>query len=254
MSARAAKVSIAAVVVFLTAVGGVHAAELTLLSPQAMKPALSELIPQFERISGRKITVVYAAGSIHVKNIQDEQTADVAILSPDQIEELQESNKIVEDSVTRIAKAELGLIVRKGAPKPDMGTVRTLRHTLLAATAIALGDPDNSVSGEYFTELIERLQIADAVKPKIKTFATAPEALQAVANGEADLAVGVVSTANGPETELAGVLPAQAKKINSYSAGILTGGHQTQAAKELIAFLASSTALKVLKSKGFVAP
>ena len=153
-----------------------------------------------------------------------------------------------------IAKAELGLINHKGAPKPDVGTVRALRHTLLDAKAIALGDPDNSVSGEYFADLIERLQIADAVKPKIRTFASASEALHAVANGEADLAVGVVSTANGPETELAGVLPAQAKKINSYSAAILAGSNQTQAAQALNAFIASSASLTVLKAKGFVSP
>ena len=58
----------------------------------------------------------------------------------------QEDDKIVEDSVTPIAKAELGLIIRKNAPKPEMSTVRTLRHTLLNAKSIALGDPENSAS------------------------------------------------------------------------------------------------------------
>src|SRR5512139_4060343 len=163
MSSTTAKFSIAVMAVFLTVAGGVHAAELTLLSPQAMKPALSELIPQFERSSGTQVTIFYASGSTHVKNIQDEKTADVVILSPDQIEDLQEDDKIVEDSVTPIAKAELGLIIRKNAPKPEMSTVRTLSHTLLDAKSIALGDPENSASGEYFADLIERLQIADAI-------------------------------------------------------------------------------------------
>ncbi len=254
MPSTTARLAIAATAFFLSVAGGVQAAELTLLAPQAMKPALGELIPQFERSSGNKVAVVYAAGSIHIKNIQDEQAADVVILSSDWIEELQDDKKIVQDSVTPIAKAELGLIIHKGAPKPDVGTVRALRHTLLDAKAIALGDPENSISGEYFADLLERLQIADAVKPKVKTFVSAPEALQAVADGEADIAVGVVSTANGPATELAGVLPAQAKKINAYSAAILTGSAQAQAAKELIAFVASSASLTVLKSKGFAPP
>ena len=254
MSSTAAKMSIAVTTVFLSVAGGLQAAELTLLAPQAMKPALSELIPQFERSSGSKVAIIYASGATHVKNIRDGQAADVVILSSDHIEELQEDEKIVEESVKPIAKAELGLIIRKGAPKPEMSTVRTLRRTLLDARSIALGDPESSVSGEYFADLLERLQIADAVKPKIKTFAAAPDALQAVANGEADRAVGVVSTANGPATELAGTLPAQAQKINSYSAAILTGGNQMQAAKDLIAFISSSASLAVLKSKGFVSP
>ncbi len=254
MSSTAVKISIAVMAIFLMVAGGTHAAELTLFSPQAMKPALSELIPQFERSSGSRVTVFYAPSSTHVKNIEEGKTADLVILSPDQIEELQDDGKVISDSVTPIAKAELGLIMRKGAPKPDVGTVRTLRHTLLNATSIALGDPENSVSGEYFANLIERLQIADAIRPKIKTYESAPAALQAVANGEADIGIGVVSTADGPKTELAGVLPAQAKKINSYAVGILTGSNQMQAAKDLISFVSSSTSLAVLKSKGFVSP
>ena len=253
MSSASGKFSIAVMAVYLTA-SGAHAAELTLLSPQAMKPALSELIPQFEHSSGSRVTVFYASSSTHVKNIEEGKIADLVILSPEQIEQLQEDDKIVEDSITPIAKAELGLIIRKGAPKPEVSTVRTLRQTLLSATSIALGDPENSASGEYFANLIERLQIADAIRPKIKTFESAPAALQAVANGEADIGIGVVSTADGPKTELAGVLPAQAKKINSYAVGILTGSNQMQAAKDLISFISSSTSLAVLKSKGFASP
>ena len=92
MSSTAAKFSIAVTAVFLAVAGGAQATELTLLAPQAMKPALSELIPRFEHSSGNKVAVVYAAGATHVKNIldeqRDEQTADVVILSSDWIDEL----------------------------------------------------------------------------------------------------------------------------------------------------------------------
>jgi molybdate transport system substrate-binding protein len=106
----------------------------------------------------------------------------------------------------------------------------------------------------YFDHLIGRLQIADVIKPKIKVFPTGAVALDAVANGDADLAIWVISSANGPATELAGVLPAQAAKSNLYAAGVLTNSNQKQAAEALASFISSPAALAVMKSKGFDRP
>jgi len=231
-----------------------HAAELKVLSPQVMRPALNDLFPQFERSSGIQVTISYAPASALVKEIEDGKMADLAILSPKQIEQLQEDDKIVKDSLTPIAKLEFGVIIRKGATKPDVNTVHALKQTLMSAKSIASGDPEASASGKYFASLIERLRIADAIKPKIKTFSSGTAALEAIANGEADIGVGVVSASNGPGTELAGVLPAQAKKFNSYAVGILTSSSQIQAAKALASFISSPTSLAVMKSKGFDAP
>src|ERR1022692_5101323 len=100
-----------------------HAAELKVLSPQAMRPALNDLVPQFERFSGIQVTIVYAAASALVKEIEDGKMADLAILSPKQIERLQEEDKIVEGGLAAIAKLEFGVIIRKGATKPDVSTV-----------------------------------------------------------------------------------------------------------------------------------
>ena len=231
-----------------------HAAELKVLSPQVMRPALNDLVPQFERSSGIQVTIFYAIASALVKEVEDGKMADLVILSPKQIERLQEKDKIVEDSLTPIAKLEFGVIIRKGATKPDVSTVHALKQTLTSADSIASGDPGTSASGMYFASLIERLRIADAINPKIKTFSSGTAALEAIANGEADIGVGVVSAANGPGTELAGVLPAQAKKFNSYAVGILTSSNQIQAAKAFASFISSPTSLAVMKSKGFDAP
>lgn len=231
-----------------------HATELKVLSPQVMKPVLDDLTPQFERSSGNQVMISYATTSALVKEIEAGIVADLAILSPEQIEQLQEQDKIVEDSLTPVAKLEFGVIIRKDATKPDVSTVHLLKQTLMNAKSIASGDPETSTSGEYFANLIKRLQIADEIKPKIKMFSSGTAALRAVANGEADLAVGVVSAAIEPNTELAGVLPAQAKKYNSYAAGILTSSNQIEAAKALASFISSPTALAVMKSKGFDAP
>ncbi|MGB8893730.1 MAG: substrate-binding domain-containing protein [Pseudolabrys sp.] len=167
-----------------------HAAELKVLSAQAMRPALNDLVPQFERSSGIQVTISYAPTSALVKDIEDGKMADLAILSPKQIEQLQEEDKIVEDSLTPVAKLEFGVIIRKGATKPEVSTVHALKQTLMSAKSIASGDPGSSASGNYFASLIERLRIADAIKPKIKTFSSGTAALEAIANGEADKVLG----------------------------------------------------------------
>ena len=146
------------------------------------------------------------------------------------------------------------MIVRRGAPKPDVRTVRALKQALLGATSIAAGNPDASMTGEYFDRLIERLQIADAIRPKTKLFPSGTAALRAVASGEAEIAVGVVSAGIEPGTEFAGTLPAQAKKLNSYAVGVLTASSQVEAAKVLASFISSPASLVVMKSKGFTAP
>jgi molybdate transport system substrate-binding protein len=230
-----------------------HAVELKVLSPQVMKPVLDDLIQQFERSSGNQVRISYATALVLVREIEAGIVADLAILSPEQIEQLQEEDKIVEDSLTPIAKLEFGVIIRKGATKPDVSTVHSLKQALLSAKSIASGDPETSTSGEFFASLIERLQIDDEIKPKIKTFSSGAAALRAIANGEADIAIGGLAAIE-PGTELAGVLPAQAKKFNSYAVGILASSSQLEAAKALASFITSRTSLAVMKSKGFEAP
>jgi molybdate transport system substrate-binding protein len=246
--------ALAAMAVSLIASNVAQAADLMVLSPQAMKPALTDLIPQFERATGNQVSVFYSSTSAFVKEIQDGKMADLAILYPDQLKLLQDDDKIFEESVTPIAKLAFGVIIRKGAAKPNVRTVHGLKETLINAKSVASGDPGSSASGMYFANLIERLRIADAIKQKIKTFPSGSAALDAVANGEAEIAIWVISSASGPGTELGGVLPAQASKTNTYAVGILSNSNQIQAAKALSSFISSPASLSVMKSKGFQAP
>lgn len=148
---------------------------------------------------------------------------------------------------------ELGIRVAKSGSSLAL-RLRALKKTLMSAKSIALGDPESSASGKYFANLIERLRNSDSIKLKYKTFSSGTAALEAVANGKADIAVAVVSAANGPGTELAGVFPSQAKSSYSYAIGILTSSNQIPAAETLASFISSPKSLGAMKSKGFNAP
>ena len=98
-----------------------HTAELTVLAPQAHRPALA-VSPQFERSSGNQVPISYSSNSALVTKIQDGKMADLAILDPKQIKALQDEGKIVEDkAVAPIAKLAFGVIIREGTTKPDSG-------------------------------------------------------------------------------------------------------------------------------------
>lgn len=241
-------------ITYFSIAGGAEGVELRLLSPHAMMTALNDLVPAFEQASGHRVTIFYAPASKLFREIQDGKVADVAILSPEEIEQLEESNKVVEDSLTPVVKLEIGLIIRRGATKPDLSTVHRLKQTLITAKSIASGNPRNSVSGEYFADLIERLRIADAIKPKIKFLPSSSAAVEAVARGEADLGIGMVSMANTDGTELAGVFPAQAKKSKSYAVGILATSEHMQAARDFGVFVTSPSSSAAFKTNGFEAP
>ena len=96
------------------------AVELKLLSPHAMKTALNDLVPAFEQASGHRVTIFYAPASKLLREIQEGKVADVAILSPEEIEQLEEDDKVVEDSLAPVAKVEIGLIIQRGTTKPDL--------------------------------------------------------------------------------------------------------------------------------------
>ena len=245
---------VVAAIAYFSIGSGAEAVELRLLSPHAMKTALNELVPAFEQASGHRVTIFYAPASKLLREIQDGKVADVAILSPEEIQQLEENDKVVEDSLTPVAKLEIGLIIQRGATKLDLSTVHRLKQTLMTAKSIASGDPRISVSGKYFADLIERLRIADVLKPKIKFLSSSRAAVEAVAKGDADVGIGMVSMANTDGTELAGVFPAQAKKSKSYAVGILTTSDHMQAARDLASFVTSPNSSATFKTNGFERP
>lgn len=243
-----------ALLMIVCANGAAHSEEIKLLSPNAMKPALAELVPQFEQSSGHKVIIKYGSASSLTKRIQAGEVADLAILSPKQHELLRKEGKVSGDSVL-VAKVGFGIIVRKGAVKPDITSVDALKRTLLDAKSIASADPaKGSSSGRFLATLLERLGIAAETKTKMKLFPTARAAVEAIGRGEVDIGLGTTSSENRPGTELVGALPGEVQSLNLYAIGILARTNHSKVAKSLISALTSSSAHRVLKEKGFDLP
>src|SRR6185503_1584853 len=173
-----------------------HAAEIKLLGPVSLRIVLPGLLPQFEQSSGHKVTVGYDTLGAITKRLVEGEAADVAMVSPAQNDELQKQGKLLGDSRAEIARVGFTVFVKKGAPKPDVGSVDALKRTLLAAKSIVLGDPAaGGGAGVYTAGLMERLGLAADIKARTKLVRSGTEVAEGVAKGEAEIGIGVASDA-----------------------------------------------------------
>lgn len=254
-SCFAAAVAAALSPLFLVVIGVsvVNGADIKVLSAAALEPPLNELLPQFERSSGHKVTIDYGTGGALMTRLQKGEAADVAILTRQQNEDLQKQGKIVVGSRVDIGKVGVGVGVRKGAPKPDISSVDAFKRSLLTAKSITYGDPAHGGASDiYIVQLFDRLGIAAEIKSKTKIFPIIELTMEAVARGEIEIVFRQASVIiAAPDLDFVGPLPAAIQTYTLFAAGIVAGSKQPDVGKALIDFLSSPASVAVLKAKGF---
>jgi molybdate transport system substrate-binding protein len=225
------------------------AAEIKVLASTGVREALHELAPAFERETGNKIVVTFGPAAILKRRIDGGEAFDLAILNVGGIDDLAKQGKVDPGSRAAIARSGVGLGVRKGAPRPDIGTTEALKRTLLAAKSISWAKEGQS--GMYFASVLERIGIAGEIMPKYQLAGASAEAGKLVAAGKAELAVGLLNELMvAPGVEVLGPLPAELQNYTAFHAGVGARSKDPAAAKALIKFLTTPAAGAVFKSKG----
>ena len=211
--------------------------------------AYRELLPQFEKTTGITVTTS-SGGSVGSgpntigAQVRRGVPADVIILAREGLNELIGEHRILQGSDVDLARSLIGVVVRAGAPKPDIGTVDALKQTLLRARSVAMS---SSTSGVYLTTvLFPKLGISDQMKDKITTSGAA-----AVGRGEAELGIQQVSEVLAiAGVTYVGTIPAEVQYVTTYAAAVVQGSQQVDASKQLIAFLSSEGAAAAIKRSG----
>jgi molybdate transport system substrate-binding protein len=222
------------------------AAEIKVLSGGAMRQLMIEVIPLFERARGTKVAIEFGLTSVLKKAIDDGATFDVALLPRPEIDALAHGGKIAAGTATDITRSAIGLAVRAGAPKPDIATVSAFKRTLQQARSITYSD---GPSGAYIGGLLERLGIAQEMKPKTK-LTTGPVA-ELLAKGEAEIGLQqIVAILPVKGAELVGPLPAELQNIIVYAAGLAPSAGGSAAARAFIAFMATPESARLIRAKG----
>jgi molybdate transport system substrate-binding protein len=239
-------------VAVVLAVQTVSAAEIKVYSTIGVQAALEELTPKFEKASGHKLNITWATAAILVKRVQAGETADLMVLTRQSLDALTKEGKASADTDATFASSGMAMVVKKGAPKPDISTPEAFKQTLLKAKTIAYSNPAHGgASGVYLAKLLERMGIADQMKDKTKFPPPSGNAANLVVSGEAELAIQqepeVMAVAG---VELVGPLPGDLNNITVYAAGVSSGTTQADAAKALIKFLHTPEAQAVFKARG----
>jgi molybdate transport system substrate-binding protein len=233
----------------LFAAGAADAAEIKVFASNALKTALEELAPQFEKTTEHKLTFNFNAAAMLKAEIEKGAAFDLAILGGPAADDLIKQGKLVATTRTEIARSVAGLAVKKGAPKPDISTTEAFKRALLDARSICY--VEQGATGIYLKGLLERLGIAEQLKAKTRLLPPSNPAAHAVANGEAEIGMTQISEILPyAGAELVGPLPAEIGLQSVYPAAVSAGAKEPDAAKALIRFLAAPAAIPVLKSKG----
>ena len=241
--------------------GAASAADVHVMISAGFYRVYSELGPAFERTSGHRLITTRGPSmgdspeAIPARLARGEP-ADVVILDGGAADELGGRGWVRAGSKVELARSLIGMVVRAGSTKPDIGSVETFRSTLLAAKSIAYSD---SGSGTYLsTTLFPKLGIADQVAGKSRKVRGPPSGepvAAVVARGEAEIGFQQVSELiHVPGVTFVGAIPAELQPGFSFAGALTSAARQPEAANALIRFLASPEAAPAILKAGLTPP
>jgi molybdate transport system substrate-binding protein len=231
---------------------GPSMAQVKVIISGGFSTAYRQVLPEFEKSTG--IAVTTGSGASQGKGpltiaaqLERGEPFDVVIMSREGLMDLMAAGRIIAGSDVDLATAAIGVAVRAGAPKPEIGTVEGLKRALLGARLIAV---PQSTSGIYLLkEVFPKLGVADRIKVKVTERGS--QSANMVATGEADMAVQPVSELMSmPGLQYIGRIADELQLIQMFSAAIVKGSQQPEAAKKLIQFLASDRAAVAIRKNG----
>jgi molybdate transport system substrate-binding protein len=239
--------------------GKASAAEVHVMISAGFYGAYSELGPAFERASGHRLVTTRGPSmgdspeAIPTRLVGGE-AADVVILDGGAADELGKRGLVRADGKIEFARSLIGMVVRAGAVKPDIGSVEALRNTLLAAKSVAYSD---SGSGTYLsTTLFSKLGVADQVAGKSRKVRGPPSGepvAAVVARGEAEIGFQQVSELiHVPGIAFVGTIPAEVQPMIFFAGALTSTVRQPEAASALIRFLASPDAAPTILKAGLM--
>jgi molybdate transport system substrate-binding protein len=236
--------AILASAMMLSACISASADEIRVTSSNALKPVLEQIAPEFENATGHKLVFTWGQAEI-LKGT----SFDLAVLTAAVIDELIKQGRLIGTTRTAVAASATGLAVRKGAPKPDIGTVESFKRTLLDASSITFAEQGGT--GAYLKALFLRLGIADALTGKFRPLRLKQGPAEAVADGEAEIALTQISEILPyAGAELVGPLPSEVQLTTTYVAAVGVGTPHRDAAADLVKLITAPAAAPVLRAKG----
>ena len=225
-----------------------QAAELKVIAGGSMTAPLNALAAPFEKSSGHKLSIHFDSTPNIIARLNAGTPFDVAVVPADVFKDAAAKARFAPGPTIDIARVGYGVIVRAGAPKPDISTPDAFKKALLAAPSIAFLPA--SAAGAYVTKVFERLGISEEMKVKTKVQAAPPQIAPAVARGEAEMGVFLMNVLVAPGVELVGPFPTDLQQELVFTSAVAADAAEAAAAKTLIDYLTTPEATAIIKAAG----
>jgi molybdate transport system substrate-binding protein len=237
----------------LLATPSAFAETIKVVSSGGFAAAYKELIPAFEKRTGHTVVSEWGPSMGATKDAVPQRLArnediDVLIMVGYALDKLIADKKVIADTRMPLAQSGIGIVIKEGAPAPDVSTPEALKKALLTAKSVAYSD---SASGVYIeTEMFDKLGIKAEMAGKAKMIPAVPVG-SVVASGEYEIGFQQVSELKPIKgIKLIGQVPGDLQKITVFSAGVVEGSHHVEAARALVDFLADPANAATIRDSG----
>ncbi|GJD50147.1 Aconitate isomerase [Methylobacterium crusticola] len=252
MAARIAPVALG--LTLLAATAG-RAAEIRVMSGGAPREALAALVPEFERRTGHRVRLTFAVVTALAQRLGAGEETDAVLLPVPVIDRLVEAGPLRAEGRAVLGALSLSLIVRRGAPAPDIATPDALRRALTGARSVVLATPDATPSGAHMARVLEQLGIAAAMRDKVIHKPALDGGVDLVASGGAEIGVYPTSeVAHVPGVTVVGPLPPAVQLTIVYGGAVARAAAAPDAAASFVAYLADSARRPAWREAGFRPP
>lgn len=256
-STRVLRVCLGVVAVLVMSGGPAAAAELNVLAAGAVEAVLREMASAFEKERGIALKIAYAPVGALRDKIYAGEPADVTIVTPVIIEQLQGKNLVRTETRQDLGSVGGGIAVKKGAPRPAVNTPEELKQALLAAEEVYTADPKIATAGQYLLKVADQLGVGEEVRKKLRTVGGGKVSMEAMANAPSDKVIGLTQVSeilSVPAVDLIGPYPGNLQSKTTYTAIILAGTGRPEQAQAFLRFLMSAPVQARFKQQGYEPP
>jgi molybdate transport system substrate-binding protein len=247
--------SIAVLIIAMVTSMSASAAEIHVMSGGAPKEVFALLTPKFETQTGNKVKFTYAVITALREKLAAGEKADVLVLPVPVLDGLAKENKVRADSRATFGIVGISVVVKEGAPKPDIATKEKFRDAMLAARSVVHATPGKTPSGTHMGKVMEQLGIADAMAKKVIHKPALDGGVQLVAGGQADIGIYPASeVASVKGISVVGPLPAGIEFTIVYGGAASVDAAAPDAAAAFVKFMAAPENRGVWKDAGFDPP
>jgi molybdate transport system substrate-binding protein len=226
-------------------------AEISIISGGAVEPGVTAVVDLFRKEAGIDAKVRFATAPAILRRVGSGEAADVVIAPAAAIEDLAKAGKLDRTASTGVGRVGVGVIVRDGAPKPDVSSTEALKRALLEAQSVVY---NKASTGLYLERLFERLGVGAEVKAKETRYADGAAVIEHVIHGKGNEigfgAITEIALYRGKGVQYVGPLPGDAQNYTAYVAAPTVAAVASEGVAAFLKFLGSPAARAALLEKG----